>query len=185
MWSRVQTIAGSPFRVNWAAWQARDRAVLCFVRREGRLLLIRKKRGLGAGKFNGPGGRIEPGETPEAAAVRETQEELRVTPTGLRAAGRLRFSFVDGYCIDCHVFAAGGAEGTPVETDEAVPHWVAEDAIPYGRMWADDRVWMPLLLEGRRFDAWFVFDGDTMLWHLLQVGTSADQFGLELAPATG
>jgi 8-oxo-dGTP pyrophosphatase MutT (NUDIX family) len=87
MWSRVQTIAGSPFRVNWAAWQARDRAVLCFVRREGRLLLIRKKRGLGAGKFNGPGGRIEPGETPEAAAVRETQEELGVTPTALAKAG--------------------------------------------------------------------------------------------------
>ena len=30
-------------------------------------------------------------------------------------------------------------------------------------MWADDRHWMPLMLEGARFDGRFIFDGDEML----------------------
>jgi 8-oxo-dGTP diphosphatase len=165
----LHTAAGLPYTLDWSAWAARDRAVLTFVRRAGQLLLIRKKRGLGAGKFNAPGGRIEPGETPEAAAVRETREELCVTPTDLHPAGRLRFQFVDGYSLDCHVFGASGIVGQPTETDEATPHWFAETAIPYGEMWADDRLWIPLLLERRGFDAWFVFDGDLMLWHTLRV----------------
>lgn len=166
----LQTAANLPFSLDWSVWAAKDRAVLTFVRRDGKLLLIRKKRGLGAGKINAPGGRIEAGETPEAAAVRETQEELRVTPFGLRSAGRLRFQFVDGYSIDCHVFAATGAAGLAAETDEAVPFWCAENAIPYGEMWSDDRLWIPLLLEERPFEAWFVFDGELMLWHELRVG---------------
>lgn len=166
----LHTASGVPYSLDWSTWSAKDRAVLTFVRRDGHLLLIRKKRRLGAGKFNAPGGRIEAGETPEAAAVRETQEELCVTPTGLRPAGRLYFAFVDGYSIDCHVFAADAAIGTATETDEAVPFWCAEDAIPYQNMWSDDRIWLPLLLEGRPFAAWFIFDGDLMLWHELRVG---------------
>ena len=165
----IHTSTGVPFTIDWSTWIAKDRAVLTFVRRDGQLLLIRKKRGLGAGKINAPGGRIEAGETPEAAAVRETQEELCVTPSGLRLAGRLYFVFVDGYSIDCHVFTATSAAGTATETDEAVPFWCAEHKIPYLEMWSDDRLWLPLLLEGRSFDAWFVFDGDLMLWHELRV----------------
>lgn len=163
----LQTTQGRPFTVDWSAWRARDEAVLCFIRRPGSLLLILKKRGLGAGLFNAPGGRIEPGETPEQAAVRETQEEVGVTPGALRDAGVLRFAFTDGYSIHCRVFTADAHTGTPVETDEAAPFWCRETEIPYGRMWADDRVWLPLLLSRRRFDASFIFDGELMLWHLL------------------
>ena len=165
----IQTSCDVPFSIDWSTWIPKERAVLTFVRRNGQLLLIRKKRGLGAGKFNAPGGRIEPGETPEAAAVRETQEELCVTPTGLRPAGRLYFAFVDGYSLDCHVFTAEDAVGCATETAEAVPFWCAENAIPFGEMWADDRIWMPLLLEQRPFELWSIFDNDLMLWHELRV----------------
>ena len=61
-------------RVDGPNWRPQERGVLCFIVKEGRILLIEKKRGLGAGKVNGPGGRIEKGETAEQAAVRETQE---------------------------------------------------------------------------------------------------------------
>ncbi|MGD2110491.1 MAG: NUDIX domain-containing protein, partial [Phycisphaerae bacterium] len=63
---------------DWSTWRPRQTATLLFVIRAGEILLIRKKRGLGAGKINGPGGRVDPGETPREAAIREVQEELHV-----------------------------------------------------------------------------------------------------------
>lgn len=168
----VTTPSGLAFSVDWSAWHPVDAAVLTFIRRDGQLLLILKKRGLGHGKFNAPGGRIEPGETPEQAAVRETQEEVGLTPLRLHGAGRLDFAFTDGYSLRCHVFTADACEGTLSETDEAAPFWCAEDEIPYGRMWADDRLWIPLMLQGRPFTGQFVFDGDLMLWHQLVIGSA-------------
>jgi 8-oxo-dGTP diphosphatase len=153
--------------IDWSTWVPRDVAVLLFVIRGGEALLIRKKRGLGAGKINAPGGRIEPGETPEQAAVRETQEEVGVTPSTPERRGHLRFQFVDGYALECHVLVSAACEGDVYETDEAIPMWTALDALPYGEMWADDRMWLPLMLEGRTFRGRFVFDGETMLDHEL------------------
>ncbi len=166
----VTTPSGAPFDVDWSDWQPVDTAVLTFIRRSGQLLLIHKKRGLGRGKVNAPGGRIEPGETPEQAAVRETQEEVGLTPLHLKPAGRLDFAFTDGYSLRCDVFTADGCEGVLTETDEADPFWCDEVDIPYGRMWSDDRLWLPLLLEAQPFSAQFVFDGDLMLWHRLFTG---------------
>ncbi|MGA1129362.1 MAG: NUDIX domain-containing protein, partial [Chthoniobacterales bacterium] len=57
-------------KTDWSVWQPTERANLCFVTRGDEVLLIHKKRGLGAGKSHGPGGRIEPGETAAEAAVR-------------------------------------------------------------------------------------------------------------------
>ena len=149
--------------IDWDAWKARDPATLVFVVREGRILLIRKKRGLGAGKINGPGGRIERGETPEAAAARELEEELGVQAPGAVRLGDHRFQFVDGYSTYVHVFRAEALQGTPVETPEAVPMWFDLDAIPFDEMWEDDRFWLPLLIAGQRFSGYWIFDGDRML----------------------
>src|SRR3954470_21152100 len=96
--------------LDWATWVPRDRATLLFVVEEGRILLIEKKRGLGAGKVNGPGGRIEEGERPIDAAVRELREELCVGASGVTEHGELSFHFVDGYMLHCHVFRADRCE---------------------------------------------------------------------------
>jgi 8-oxo-dGTP diphosphatase len=155
--------------IDWEGWTPADRATLLFVVRDGHILLIRKKRGLGAGKINGPGGRIEGDETPIECAVRETREEVRVTATDVVERGELRFQFTDGYSIHVWVFHAGGCTGEPGETDEATPAWHAVDEIPYDEMWSDDRIWLPHFLAGRRFAGRFVFDGDRMLDHELDV----------------
>jgi 8-oxo-dGTP diphosphatase len=148
---------------DWTHWVPVDRATLVFVIRDGEILLIRKKRGLGAGKINGPGGRIEPGESALACALREMEEELRVTPTGVRERGELRFQFVDGYAIHVTVFSAEDCRKEACETDEAEPLWTAIDRIPYDEMWEDDRIWLPLLIAGETIRGRFVFDGDVML----------------------
>ncbi|MFN2475551.1 MAG: 8-oxo-dGTP diphosphatase [Chthoniobacterales bacterium] len=153
------------------------RANLCFIVRGGEVLLIRKKRGLGAGKINGPGGKIDPGETALESAIRETFEELLVRPIAPRQVGELLFEFRDGLRLHCAVFLAHDFTGTAAETDEAIPLWTRVDAIPYNEMWADDRYWLPLLLRGDLFRGTFEFDGETLCDHHLEVlpaGTTFD-----------
>jgi 8-oxo-dGTP diphosphatase len=134
--------------IDWAQWRAHDRATLVFVIEGRRILLIRKKRGLGAGKINGPGGKLDPGETPRDCAQREVEEELCATPIGLVARGELRFQFTDGYSIHVYVFVASGLAGNAQETDEAIPIWTPVEAVPYDEMWADDRLWLPGVMAG-------------------------------------
>ncbi len=148
---------------DWENWQPNMRATLVFVRRGDEVLLIHKKRGLGAGKINGPGGKLEAGETPLQAAVREVEEELKITALDLEEMGVLRFQFVDGLAIHCVVFTAARFTGVPTETDEAIPEWFRVDEIPYEKMWQDDQYWLPRMLGGEKFDARFDFDDETML----------------------
>lgn len=155
--------------IDWDSWEAKDPATLVYVVRNDSVLLIRKKRGLGAGKINAPGGRLEPGESLHDCAVREMREELRVTPTGLVFVGDNKFQFVDGYSLHAHVFLASGIVGTPQETDEAIPHWFDVDDVPYDEMWEDDRLWVPHVFSATRFTARYVFDGDRMLDYELEL----------------
>jgi 8-oxo-dGTP diphosphatase len=154
---------------DFSTFAPQQRATLCFVRRGDELLLIHKKRGLGAGKINGPGGRIDPGETPRQCAVREVQEELGVTPIDPQLVGELQFQFLSGMSIHGYVFLTDRFTGDPIETDEAIPRWTHVNAIPYDQMWQDDYLWMPLLLAGRFFVGRFVFDDDRMVWHDVRV----------------
>jgi 8-oxo-dGTP diphosphatase len=154
----------TPSPIDWTQWRGVIHATLMFIIKDGRILLIEKKRGLGAGKINGPGGKIDPGETATECVIRETQEELLVTPIHSRKLGELWFSMSDCPDILCHVFRADDLIGEPTETDEAIPVWTPIDAIPYHRMWEDDRHWLPLVLEETSFLGKFVFDGEIMQW---------------------
>lgn len=148
-----------------AAWQAVHKATLIFVVQDGKVLLIRKKRGLGAGKINGPGGKTEGNETAQACAHRELYEELCISVNTSKNRGRLRFQFTDGYSLDVFVFVATSYSGEPSETEEAIPMWFDLDDIPFDEMWEDDRYWLTGVLHGESVDGRFIFDGDRMLEH--------------------
>ena len=155
--------------IDWQSWDPVWRATLLFIFRGDEVLLIEKKTGFGQGKVNAPGGRLEPGETPLEAAIREVQEEVCVTPTGIEFCGDLYFQFIDGLSIRGHVYRADGFEGTPAETVEALPFWHPVADMPYDRMWADDRHWVPLMMERKPFVARFLFDDETMLEQHIEV----------------
>jgi 8-oxo-dGTP diphosphatase len=134
-----------------------------------RLLLIHKKTGLGAGKINAPGGRIEPGEDPLDAAVRETFEETGITPLQPMQTAELSFIFTNGYSIHGTIFISRQFEGDHYETREALPFWCPVEEIPYHNMWQDDRLWLPKALSGAYIRGYFIFDEDTMLSHRIAV----------------
>ncbi|MEP2776842.1 MAG: 8-oxo-dGTP diphosphatase [Luteolibacter sp.] len=148
---------------DWTGWKAELPATLMFVVRDGQILLIEKKRGHGAGKVNGPGGKIDPGESPLDCAVRETEEELLITVKNPHKVAELWFHMSDYPGILCHVYFAEDFDGTPQETDEAVPLWVPLGEIPYDRMWEDDRHWLPLVLDGQTLLGKFTFEGEIMV----------------------
>ena len=163
--------------IDWENWRAKDPATLVFVFRGDEILLINKKTGLGKGKVNGPGGKVDPGETPEQAAIRECREELHITVSDLEYCGEHRFQFVDGYSIHVHVYRTWAFEGEPTETREAEPLWTPVDAIPYDRMWEDDRYWLPMVMRGERFQTRWIFDGDRMVDYHIESGGSATRPG--------
>ncbi len=150
--------------VNWSSWQPGVRANLLFVIRDRQILLIRKKTGFGAGGINGPGGKLEPGETALEAAVREVGEELSIVPHAPEDMGDLSFQFLDGLAMHVQVFRSRGFDGEPTESVEAEPLWFSIDAIPFHEMWEDDRYWLREMVEGSRFSARFVFDGRSMVY---------------------
>jgi 8-oxo-dGTP diphosphatase len=163
--------------IDWSQWKARDPATLVFVFRDDEILLINKKTGLGKGKVNGPGGKVDRGETPEVAAIRECQEELDITVSNLEYCGEHRFQFVDGYSIHVWVYRTRDFEGTPTESREAEPLWTRLDRIPYDLMWEDDRHWLPMLIRGERFQTQWIFDGDKMVDYVIEPDGHIEAWG--------
>jgi mutator protein MutT len=135
---------------------------LVLLRRGGELLLAMKKRGFGAGLWNGPGGKVEPGETAEAAARREVREEIGVEMRDLREVAQLTFYFADNLAdplqnIHCTVYGGRSWTGESAESEEMAPRWFAIPEIPYGQMWPDDRYWLPKVLGGEYVRGVFLF----------------------------
>lgn len=133
---------------------------------DGRILLGMKKRGFGAGRWNGFGGKVQDGETLRAAAKRETLEECGITITDMEEVGVHEFEFEKerGTILEVHVFRIMSFTGTPTETEEMRPEWYPVDAIPYDEMWPDDRYWIPVFLAGKKFRTKFLFgEGDSVL----------------------
>lgn len=150
-------------------------ATLVFIKKGDQVLLIEKQRGIGAGKINGPGGKIDPGETPLECAIREVQEELLITVSDPVKMGELYFDMSDIPNILCHVFLATEFTGTPTATEEAVPLWTPITEIPFDLMWEDDQHWLSDMLAGKKFIGKFIFEGEVIQWMDLKFDSAETQ----------
>lgn len=142
---------------------------LVFIQKDNRLLLGLKKKGFGEGRYNGFGGKVEEGETIEAAAKRELKEEINIEVDELTPVGDLVFypvKYPEG--IHVHFFKVPTFSGAPKESDEMKPEWFETDKLPYEKMWHDDSYWMPLFLQNKKFTGTFWFDAnDRVIKHEL------------------
>ena len=140
---------------------------LLLLRRNDEILLALKKRGFGEGKYNGVGGKLEEGETPEMAMLRETQEEILITPTKYEKVAIMDFlEYVKGEKekLRFHLYIATEWDGEPQESDEMIPKWFNIKDIPYNQMFPDDKYWLPMILEGKKIKGFFEFDDN---WNLI------------------
>ena len=136
---------------------------LCFLIENGHVLLGYKKRGFGAGRWNGFGGKVDVahGETIEQGAIREMKEEAGIDVTSLQNRGKIIFEFVaNPVLLEVHVFVATSHTGDPQESEEMRPAWFALNLVPFDAMWVDDQHWLPQVLAGKSVDGYFLFDGE-------------------------
>ena len=133
-----------------------------FLRKDNKILLALKKRGFGMGKMMGVGGKQEAGEAIEQTAIREVEEEIGVRITKLERMATVIFDdlWYKGAPekTPMYVFVATEWEGEPRESDEVKPEWVALSDIPYEKMWYDAQVYLPRIIRGEKFEAYFRYD---------------------------
>jgi len=131
---------------------------ICLVCENGKILLGMKKRGFGAGKWNGFGGKVKPGETIEEAAKREMREECGIEVKTLEEKGLILFEFEGSPEMPAvHIFQVTEYTGEPEETEEMLPKWFPVNKIPFTKMWPDDRFWLPLFIKNKNFSGYFLF----------------------------
>lgn len=136
-------------------------ATLCYVRRDGRTLMLHRNKKPGdvhRGKWNGLGGKLEPGESPEECVIREVREESGLAIEEPRLRGILTFpSFRPGEDWLVFVFTAARFSGTLGECAEGALEWVPDDALLDRPLWEGDRVFLPWLSQPRFFSGKFVY----------------------------
>ena len=138
---------------------------LCIIHQHPKILLGMKKRGFGAGRWNGFGGKVMNGENIEDSLRREVKEETGVELDYIKKVGFLEFEFKGNpEIIEVHVFKSSNFLGEPTESEEMKPKWFHVDEIPFKEMWPDDLHWMPLFLKGDKFKGRFLFgESDVIL----------------------
>lgn len=137
---------------------------LCIVHKNDQVLLGLKKRGFGMGRWNGFGGKLHDGETIEEAARRELIEEAGIAALDLNKLGVLEFSWEGKPEIfEMHIFKANEFSGEIEESEEMKPQWFEIDQIPLDLMWPDDKYWLPLFLDNKKFKGGFLFDVNNVI----------------------
>ncbi|MDP3725022.1 MAG: hypothetical protein Q8R20_00955, partial [Nanoarchaeota archaeon] len=98
-------------------------------------------------------------------------EEAGIKAHALQKHGIIEFEFQGNpEILEVHIFRGKEFDGEPRETEEMKPEWFHVDELPYDSMWPDDRHWMPLFLEGKKFTGTFLFgENDIILEKELQI----------------
>ena len=136
---------------------------LCFLIDKNNICLAMKKRGFGANRWNGVGGKVGDkveGESIEEGLLREVKEEIGVDLKEYDKVAEITFIFIDNPDTELlvHTYLSYKWDGEPTESEEMRPKWFKVDSIPYDDMWSDDRYWLPTVLDGKKIKARFKFD---------------------------
>lgn len=118
------------------------------------------------GKWNGLGGKLDPGETPEECVIREVREESGLTIKEPRLKGLLTFpQFEKGEDWYAFVFVANHFEGQLIDSAEGVLKWVDDEQLLNLDLWAGDYIFLPWLKQPGFFSGKFVYRSGQLAEH--------------------
>ncbi len=144
-------------------------ATLCYVQKKNETLMlhrIKKKEDIHQGKWNGLGGKFDPGETPEECARREIYEESGLEVQNLELKGFLTFPDFDG-SKDWYVFVFIITEftGSLKECSEGDLAWIKNEELLNLPLWEGDRIFLPWLKKDPFFSGKFVYKEGQLVEH--------------------
>jgi len=146
-------------------------ATLCYLRKDNQTLMIlrnKKDNDMHKGKWNGLGGKLEEGESPEECAIREIKEEAGYTIEEPTLKGVLTFPNFTGNDEDWYVFVflATKFKGEELkESAEGDLKWINDSELLNLNLWAGDKIFLPLLNQQKFFSGKFVYENGKLVEH--------------------
>lgn len=144
-------------------------ATLCYIKQNGRTLMIhrvKKENDIHQGKWNGLGGKLEQGESPEQCIIREVKEESGLDILSPRYHGLLIFADFKSDDWYVWVFTADNFTGELLlDSLEGNLHWIDDDKVEKLNLWPSDQVFFPWLQGEKIFSARFQYAGEELLGH--------------------
>jgi 8-oxo-dGTP diphosphatase len=148
-------------------------ATLCYVRQSAKTLMIhrvKKENDIHEGKWNGLGGKLEPGESPEECVIREVLEESGLRATRIHFKGFLTFPLFarneDWYAF---VFVVDAFDGDLIDSPEGNLEWIDDDRLLSLNLWEGDRLFLPLLDQPGLFSGKIVYQDGRLVSHQLEI----------------
>ena len=144
-------------------------ATLCYVKSNGKTLLLHrsmKKNDIHFNKWNGLGGKFDPGETPDECVAREVYEESGLLITNPILKGVLSFPrFKDKVDWYVFVFIAREFTGKLINSPEGKLKWIHDEDVPNLTLWEGDLIFLNWLNEKPFFSGKFEYDKGKLIRH--------------------
>jgi 8-oxo-dGTP diphosphatase len=144
-------------------------ATLCYVRRAGKTLMlhrVKKANDMHQGRWNGLGGKLEPGETPEECVVREIREESGLVARNPILKGFLTFpGFANDEDWYAFVFIVNDFSGELIDSPEGDLQWIDDRDLSGLFLWEGDFIFLPWLDRPGFFSAKFVYTDGRLVHH--------------------
>ncbi|MDD9954150.1 MAG: 8-oxo-dGTP diphosphatase [Candidatus Woesearchaeota archaeon] len=137
---------------------------LCYVKENGKTLMlhrVKKENDVHYGKWNGLGGKIEQGESPEVCVQREVLEESGLTITNPHFCGVMTLPDFHGEDWYIFIFTAREFTGELIDSPEGELSWIADEELLDLELWSSDTHFIPLL-EKKLFSATFWYEGNEL-----------------------
>jgi 8-oxo-dGTP diphosphatase len=142
---------------------------LIYIRHDQQTLMlhrIKKQNDMHAGKWNGLGGKLEAGESPEACAIRETYEESGLQMIDPVLRGMITFPGFDGeddwytFLFTCDTFT-----GKLIDSNEGVLQWIDNDKLFDLNLWEGDKIFLRWLEQPAFFSGWMKYVDGKLVEH--------------------
>lgn len=140
-------------------------ATLCYLKHNAHTLMVyrnKKPNDMHAGKWNGLGGKFEPGESPEECVLREVWEESGLQIRNPTLHGLLLFPNFKGADWYVFVFTASEFTGQLIDSPEGQLEWIPDEKLTSLNLWESDHIFLPWLKKESFFSAKFLYEGEIM-----------------------
>ena len=134
---------------------------LCYITDSEKTLMlhrVKKENDMHEGKWNGLGGKLEAGESPEECVIREVYEESGLTIKNPKLKGIItfpKFNEIDDWLV--FVYTANDFEGNTIDSDEGVLEWIHNSKLLDLNLWEGDKVYLKWLDKNELFSAKFIY----------------------------